>query len=170
MAFQLSLNTEQATAAYPADLLVISSDVTVREAVELMRAQRTSCLLVCDRLSASSPEGETPVGSKECTLLGIYTERDALKWMAAGCPADIPITDAMSGSPVTLSESESVGMSIQKMAAGGYRHLPIVSAAGTPTSIATVQGLVHYLVEHFPETIYNLPPTLNSGPSEREGA
>ena len=120
-------------------------------------------------------------GSKGRTLLGIYTERDALKWMAAGCPVDIPLTEAMSDPPVTLQESESVGAAIQKMAAGGYRHLPILSsdelssngfssAGGTPISIATVKGIVHYIVEHFPDTIYNLPPTPNSGPSEREGA
>jgi CBS domain-containing protein len=168
-------------------MLMISSAATIEEAALLLRAQRASCLLVCSDLPSSShavlganaglesnqagSSDEGPhAGSKKCTLLGIFTERDALKWMAAGCPADIPITTTMSDSPVSLQPSETVGMAIQKMAMGGYRHLPILSTEGIPTSIATVTGIVHYLVEHFPDTIYNLPPTPNSGPSEREGA
>jgi hypothetical protein len=29
---------------------------------------------------------------------------------------------------------------------------------------------MHYLVDHFPQTIYNLPPEPSVGPSDREGA
>ena len=33
-----------------------------------------------------------------------------------------------------------------------------------------VHGIVRYLVDHFPETVYNLPPDPKSVPREREGA
>jgi hypothetical protein len=33
-----------------------------------------------------------------------------------------------------------------------------------------VRGIVHYLVEHFPKTIYNLPPEPSMVTQQREGA
>ena len=57
------------------------------------------------------------------------------------------------------------------MEEGGYRHLPVV-VDDRPVGILSVKRIVHYLVEHFPATVYNLPPdapTLNH-PPKREGA
>ena len=53
------------------------------------------------------------------------------------------------------------------MAEGGYRHLPIVDQDQKPTGVLAVHGIVHYLVDHFPETVYNLPPDTEGGPSTR---
>jgi hypothetical protein len=55
------------------------------------------------------------------------------------------------------------------MALGGYRRLPIVNEVGRPLGIVQVSGIVHYLVEHFPKTIYNLPPQANRVAQQREG-
>jgi hypothetical protein len=48
--------------------------------------------------------------------------------------------------------------------------LPIVDDDGKPTGVVAVHGIVHYLVDHFPETVYNLPPDPNAAPKAREGA
>ena len=56
------------------------------------------------------------------------------------------------------------------MAHGGYRRLPIVDDQGRPTGIIKVEGIMHYLVEHFPSTVYNLPPNPSVVQQEREGA
>jgi CBS domain-containing protein len=71
---------------------------------------------------------------------------------------------------VTLSADETVADAIKKMSDGGYRHLPIVDGGGQPAGLASVAGIVHYLVDHFPNTIYNLPPDPNATQREREGA
>ena len=63
-----------------------------------------------------------------------------------------------------------MGEAIRVMAEGGYRHLPIVDSHGKPTGVVAVHGIVHYLVDHFPETVYNLPPDPKAAPREREGA
>ena len=81
-----------------------------------------------------------------------------------------PVSAVMSKDPVCLEASTSVGEAIKTMSRGGYRHLPIVDKAGLPTGIATVYGIVRFLVDHFPQTIYNLPPEPGAIPSEREGA
>lgn len=156
MSFHLSLSTEPVTAAYPDDPLFIAPDATVGEVLQLLRAQRTGSVLVCE-------DGK---------LAGIFTERDALVWMASGKAMEQPVAQAMSRDPVTLRADASVGEAIQKMSEGGYRHLPVLTAddGATPIGMIAVQGVVHYLVDHFPQTIYTLPPTPGAIPSEREGA
>jgi CBS domain-containing protein len=122
--------------------------------LQLLRAQRTGAVLICD-------------GPK---LVGILTERDALKLMARGADLQAPVRGVMSSNPATIAANATVGEAIRVMAEGGYRHLPIVDEAGRPKGVVAVHGIVHYLVDHFPETVYNLPPNPNDSTREREGA
>ncbi len=159
VSFQLSLSTESVSAAYPDEPLFVAPDATVSEVLRLLRAQHSGCVLICDC-----------DGSSCSRLLGIFTERDALKWMASGEDLDQPISAAMTTDPTTVQADMTVGDTIRQMSEGHYRHLPILNAEGTPTGMATVYGIVHYLVEHFPQTIYTLPPKPRSAPGAREGA
>lgn len=154
VSFQLSLSTELVTAAYPSQPLLVASDATVGEVVQLMRTQRNGNVLICD-------EGH---------LLGIFTDRDALLWMAAGKNWSQAISEAMTPNPVTLDSQATMGEAIQMMAKGRYRHLPILGPEGMPQGMANVHGILQYFVDHFPNTIYNLPPTPRSAPAQREGA
>jgi predicted transcriptional regulator len=56
------------------------------------------------------------------------------------------------------------------MEEGGYRHLPVVDECSRVVGILSVKRIVHYLVEHFPNTVYNLPPDPNAVQQQREGA
>jgi CBS domain-containing protein len=150
----LSLSTDPITQAYPDEPLAVSGDATVGDVVQLMRAQKGSCVLICGAAG---------------NLEGIFTERDALRWMAEAGSTGTNIRELMTTDPAKLHAGDCVGLAIETMAEGGYRHLPIVDDAGTPTGVAAVRGLVHYLVDHFPETIYTLPPEPGKKPSERDG-
>jgi len=178
VSFLLSLSTESVVAAYPDQPLFVAPEASVGEVLQLLRAQRNGSVLVC----AGSTQNTSHGGGK---LLGIFTERDALKYMspckgspgkgagkhdAEGDGMNQPVSAVMSKDPVCLEASTSVGEAIKTMSRGGYRHLPIVDKAGLPTGIATVYGIVRFLVDHFPQTIYNLPPEPGAIPSEREGA
>src|SRR5262245_20398309 len=128
---------------------------TVAEAVELMRREQVGCLLVCD-------------GGR---LAGIFTDRDLLRRiLAVGKPLSLPITEVMTPDPVVVHPKDPIRLAIARMEEGGYRHLPVVDEAGRPVGMLSVKRIVHYLVEHFPETIYNLPPDPGAVPHEREGA
>ena len=81
-----------------------------------------------------------------------------------------PVSTVMSTELATLHRDTSMGDAIKMMAEGGYRHLPIVDADNKPIGMENVYGIVHYLVDHFPQTVYNLPPDPRAIPSEREGA
>jgi CBS domain-containing protein len=126
----------------------------VGQVLQLLRAQRTGAVLICD-------------GEK---LLGIMTERDALKLMASGADLSTPVREVMSSEPTTISSGATVSEAIRVMSEGGYRHLPIVDGEGKPTGVLAVHGIVHYMVDHFPATVYNLPPDPKAVPREREGA
>ena len=103
-------------------------------------------------------------------VVGIFTERDALKMMAAGASFDGALEQSMTPNPVVLHAGDIVSKAITLMAQGGYRRLPIVDDQGRPTDIVTVQGILHYLVDHFPTVIYNLPPQPHLATRAREGA
>jgi CBS domain-containing protein len=175
VSFHLSLSTETVMAAYPEKPLIVAPDATVGGVLELMRAQKTGSVLICD-------------GGK---LAGIFTDRDALRWMAnqasagqaiagqagngqtASIPtigADEPISKLMTADPKSLPADTTVGEAIQQMSIGRYRHVPIIDDTSCPSGVASVYGIVHYLVDHFPQTIYNLPPQPGQVPAEREGA
>jgi len=154
VSFHLSLNTEPVTAAYPNDPLLVSPAAKVGDVLRLLQANRAGSVLVCE----------------ESRLLGVFTERDALAWMASGQSAEMAIESLMSRDLQTLNDTATVGEAIRLMSQGGYRRLPIVSADGTPTGVAAAQGIVHYLVDHFPQTIYTLPPKPDSLTNDREGA
>jgi CBS domain-containing protein len=154
----LSLSTDLVTQAYPDEPLAVSDEATVGDVVGLMKAQRGSCVLVCKG------------GDCEGRVDGIFTERDALRWMASGGAPHTNIRQVMTTRPAVLEASSTVGDAIERMAQGGYRHLPIVDEGGVPLGVAAVRGIVHYLVDHFPQTIYTLPPEPGKRYADREGA
>ncbi len=133
----------------------VSPTTTIREALAKMKTHRTGCLLVCqaDR------------------LLGIFTERDFLK-RVLGQRRDLgaAVSMVMTPKPVSAEESETIGSVIAKMRKGGYRNLPIVDQAGRAVGQVSVREIVHYLVEHFPKVVYNLPPIPDQVQTAREGA
>lgn len=154
--FQLSLQTESARSAYPEAPLAVEIDTPIAEVIGLMQAQKAGAAIVC----------------QSDQLVGVFTERDALRLMADGADLSPPVSSVMSSEPTTVDESATVGEAIGHMSDGGYRHLPMVSASdpGEPVGMIDVRGLVRYLVEHFPNTIYNLPPSSDRPHAEREGA
>jgi signal-transduction protein with cAMP-binding, CBS, and nucleotidyltransferase domain len=127
---------------------------TVADAVQLMRDKRVGCVLVC--------EGRR--------VVGIFTERDLLRRvLAAGLPLSTSVADCMTPDPVTVQPRDPISVAIRWMQKGGYRHLPVV-VDGKPIGILSVKRVVHYLVEHFPATVYNLPPHPHLAVPKREGA
>lgn len=155
MDFQLNLDSETVAHAHPAKPLVVEAQTSIRAVLELLRDRKRGAALVC---------------SAEGALVGIWTERDAMRVLSAETDLDSAIEQVMVRDPVALSPSDTVGRAISLMASGGYRRLPIVDQQGRPTGVLNVAGILHYLVEHFPEVVYTLPPQPHQSTQEREGA
>lgn len=162
MSFQISLSAESVSSAYPDEPIFVAPESTIAEVLQLLRAQHSGSVLICKDKDDDAADASE--------MVGIFTERDALRCMAQEVNLDQPISAVMSSDPAWLGADTTVGDAIKTMSDGGYRHLPIVSHQGTPTGMCTVYGIIHYLVDHFPQTIYTLPPKPGIATSEREGA
>jgi CBS domain-containing protein len=127
---------------------------TAAGAVAAMREWNVGCILV------------TAFGR----VVGVFTDRDLLtRVLAPGRPLDTPIQQCMTPDPVTVSPKDSVRTAIKRMQKGGYRHLPVVDDAGRPVGILSARRVVHYLAEHFPTLVFNLPPEPDRYPETPEG-
>lgn len=154
MDFQLNLREESVTQGCLADPVCCSPDTSIQEVIAKLQEQNTGAALICE----------------DGLLRGIFTERDALKLMAKGHAFDGPISAVMTANPATLSASASIADAISQMYSGGYRRLPIIDDDGKPVGLVKTSLLVRFLVEHFPEVVYNLPPDPHHVTQEREGA
>jgi CBS domain-containing protein len=133
----------------------VRPDQMVADAVALMRKARVGCILVCE-------QGK---------IVGIFTERDLMREvLAAGKPLTLSMSEVMTPQPVGVQAKEPIGVAIAKMQEGGYRHLPVVDELGKAVGILSVKRIIHYLVEHFPGTVYNQPPDSGAVQHKREGA
>ncbi len=124
------------------------------EVLEQLQQRRAGSALVC----------------REGRLVGIFTERDALRLLAQGAELSQPIQAVMTPNPVSLPASATVADAIRTMSQGGYRRVPVVDELGRPLGVIKVAHIVHYLVDFFPQTVYNLPPNPDAVMQQREGA
>jgi CBS domain-containing protein len=152
--FVQNLNTDTVAEAMSAPPLCVEPHVSLREVFSYLKEHRAGGILVC----------------RGGVLAGIFTERDALKVMAAGGSLDVPVESAMVANPVSIKSSEPIASAIRSMSVGGYRRLPVVDEGNRPVGIVNVADVVHYLCEHFPQAVYNLPPDSTLAIQGREGA
>ena len=154
MDIKLNIESDPVSQAKSEKHLVVQVDAPVSEVFSTLQLHGAGSVLVCE-------------GNK---LTGIFTERDALKLMAAGADLSIGVGKVMSTDPVTIRHDAPIAEAIKLMASGGYRRLPLVDDNGELIGVVKVSGILLYLVDHFPETVFNLPPEPNTIMPEREGA
>jgi CBS domain-containing protein len=138
----------------PAPPIFVERSDSIADAVAAMRQHETGCLLVCD-------------GKK---LVGVFSERDLLRRVIApGLDWTAPVGDVMTTDPVSVELKDPIRVAVRHMEKGGYRNLPVVDDAGRPIGMLSVMRIVHYLVEHFPVAVYNLPPKPHDWPTTPAG-
>ena len=133
---------------------------SVTEAMRAMQREHRGCVLI------------TADGSSDAKLLGIFTERDVLFRIVdkGRNPAALPLSDVMSADPDVLSIRAPVSYVLNRMAVGGYRHIPVVNDEHPPRCVISVRDVVTFLVDAFPREVLNLPD-LDAAPTrQREGA
>ena len=125
--------------------LVVEATASLAQVMRSMNESHVGCALVVR-------------GGK---LVGIFTERDVLRKIATS-GVDIehtPVEKMMTADPDTLPPSASVAFALREMSVEGYRHIPLVNADGTPAGVVSVRDIASWLVELFPASVLNLPPT-----------
>ncbi len=136
--------------------LITPPTTTVRETIRLLQENQAGCVIVCDGQNKA---------------IGVFTERDVLRRVIGEhVDLDSPITDVMTTDLASVRESDKIAHAIQLLHKRGLRHLPVLDDEGGPIGLITVRRVMEYLVEHFPQTIYNLPPDPSTILEAREGA
>jgi CBS domain-containing protein len=117
---------------------VIAAAATVAEAVDAVARDIGGSVVVMD-------------GAR---IAGIFTERDVLK-KVAGRPAQLrrPVADLMTADPVVLREDDTMATALNKMGAGGFRHIPL-TRDGELVGIVTARDVLQWLMTAY----FDAPP------------
>ena len=132
----------------------VEHGATIRQAVETMQREAVGSLLVLD-------------GDR---LAGIFTERDLVtRVLGPGRALDTPLADVMTKQPTVTTSDEPIHLALGRMLSGGHRHLPVIDAGGVPIGSISIKRALHFLEDHLPKAIYNLPPEPGRFPARAEG-
>jgi CBS domain-containing protein len=123
--------------AMSGNVLTIGPTELVREAAARMVARRVGSIVVL----------------ADDRLVGILTERDVMRAVAAGASDSAAVADWMTAGPETVELSETVEHAAVLMLQGGFRHLPVVEA-GRPIGMLSIRDLLGAsLAEQFPRGV-----------------
>jgi CBS domain-containing protein len=134
----------------------VERNATVKETVAQMRRMNGYCALVMD----------------QGVLAGIFTGWDILKKVVNHPEIwDHPIAEVMTTTPLfTVTPEDRTDVALTLMDEHYVRDIPVVTPDGHIVGNITHYAMVKYLADHFPETIYNLPPEPDRVARNRIGA
>lgn len=121
-------------AAKGRDVVTISPESSLADAVRLLNERRLGALVVTDRSGA---------------VAGIVSERDVVRSIAAHGPSSLekPVSHCMTRDVVTTVESATIQTLMSEMTDGRFRHLPVVDH-GRLAGIVSIGDVVkHRLAE-----------------------
>ena len=109
---------------------IVDASADVDEAIQRMHDKGIDCVLVVEN----------------GRFVGIFTDRDAVLKVAGTRLGDRRIGALMTHDPVVLRHDETIAVAINKMAVGGFRHIPIVED-GTPTGVVSAKDVFRHLAQ-----------------------
>jgi CBS domain-containing protein len=109
--------------------LTIAPSATAADAVRQMQQAGAGCLIV--------EEGGH--------VRGILSERDLVMKLTDGNLAATTVADLMTADPVVLRPDDSIAVAINKMAVGGFRHIPLV-VDGQATGIVSARDVFRHIL------------------------
>ena len=113
------------------DLLVASPEDSIQKIVKIFQEKKKNCVVVY----------------KKKKLVGILSNRDIL-WKVVGKYNDlskVTVNEVMTYNPEWVKASDPIAFVVNKMAMGGFRHVPVLADDGTPLSIVLIKDVLAYL-------------------------
>ena len=117
------------------DMVFVSPDQTLQDAIELMRKHHIGAVLV----------------TKDEDVTGIFTERDLLiKVEINGLPqaGDLKVADFMTRDLVTVQQDDAHTKVIDLMREKRIRHVPVLDAHGKPVGIVSLRDVLSQYNDH----------------------
>jgi len=113
------------------DLIVADTEDSVKRIVEVFQKKQKNCVLVYHAKK----------------LVGIISNRDLIR-KVAGLHKDLAAVkakDVMTPNPETVRPEDPISFIVNKMAMGGFRHVPVLAPNGAPISIVNIHDVMHFL-------------------------
>ena len=113
------------------DLLVASPADTIQKIVRVLQQENKNCVLIY----------------KKKKLVGILSTRDIVKKVAGKYKdlSRVKAEDVMTSNPEYVTSDAPIAYVVNKMAMGGYRHVPVLEQDGTPISIIIIKDVLSHL-------------------------
>ena len=136
--------------------VIVKKDIKVSDAITLFNEKDVGCVLVVD-------------DNKK--LIGIFTERDVIrKLITKGLDINKEtIENHMTRRPDSLCLSDPIAYALNRMAAGGYRHVPLVNEQNEPVGSLSIRDIIDHLADYYSNEILNLPPSPHTKQLSRDG-
>jgi CBS domain-containing protein len=109
--------------------LTIAPSATAADAVRQMQQAGAGCLIVEE-------------GGK---VRGILSERDLVMKLDHATLEGVTVADLMTADPVVLRPDDSIAVAVNKMAVGGFRHIPLV-VDGQATGIVSARDVFKHIL------------------------
>ena len=109
--------------------LTIAASATAADAVHQMQHAGAGCLIVED-------------GGR---VAGILSERDLVMKLDDANLNGLTVAELMTSDPVVLRPDDSIAVAINKMAVGGFRHIPLV-VDGHATGIVSARDVFKHIL------------------------
>ncbi len=135
---------------------VLSQDETLSRIIKILQDKHLACVIL----------------EKDDKISGIFTERDILN-KVVGFRLELdkePGYKYMTSNPETLCMEDLVAFALNKMTAGGFRHVPIVDANRKVVAVVSMTDIINHLGEFYFNEVFNLPPKPLRRQNEVEGA
>jgi len=109
------------------DVVTSTKDATVQDCIELLFKRHIGSLIIVDN-------------SQRC--LGIFTERDAIRFVAQKMPLDTPIEKVMTRNILTVDENATFKEAQKIINDHGIRHLPVTNSDGKLVGLISVRAIL----------------------------
>lgn len=129
----------------PSEPIRFLPDASVQDAIDRMVESHRAAVVVVDT---------------DGRLTGIFTERDVLiRVLGQGRdPRETRVGEVMTPDPEALSPQDRICYAVNRMSTAGHRTIPLVDGERRPIGIVTVNDIVKWLADIFPEAVLNLRP------------
>lgn len=135
----------------PAALIFVPPDSKIRDVVAVLAEKRI---------------GAVVVQSAENDLLGILSERDVVRSLAANGPAtlDMATSQLMTRAPTTATLATTIFEAETLMTDGRFRHLPVVDG-GKLVGVVSIGDVVKSLIEEQGQEVRSLRDYVTGAPA-----
>jgi CBS domain-containing protein len=110
------------------DLVTSTKDTTIQECIELLFKRHVGSIIIVDN-------------SQRC--LGIFTERDAIRFVAQKMPLETLVEKVMTKNILTVDENATFKEAQSIINKHGIRHLPVTNSDGKLVGLISVRTLLN---------------------------